>query len=136
MRLEIQKKVLELVSYARFPIVQYDPDTQIPSLTGEIEQPRVWVNEIQGNITDKAENSSRERKFCLRNWVFEAHLSFFSEVVVEEFLEECISEFKLCLEDGRKVEVNAGAYNVTHPVQQGNQSGTILKITLTANTRR
>tara|TARA_R110002167_G_scaffold64689_2_gene182933 strand:+ start:1457 stop:1870 length:414 start_codon:yes stop_codon:yes gene_type:complete len=134
-RLTIQTKILEVIKAGSFPVVQYDPTTGCPTLTGECVPPNVWVNEVQGSVTDSSRRGARTREFSLTPWIFEARIKFPVEVDTEEFITSELSEVKF--QDGTTlIVVNAGSYRVEHPVGQGSQKGTELIISLTVNTRR
>jgi len=138
-KVAIQKKIIELVESGTFYKVTYEkPDTNIPVLgdpvTGD-DLPKIWVNETSAKLDDSSASSSKDRQFNLMSWNFEARIMFREEVDCSEFFTKELSKLYI-QEDGYLTTVEAGGYNVQHPVTGGKQTGTYILLNLTANTRR
>ena len=136
-RIEVQKRLTEMLENGTFYKVVYDSLKQ-PAVTLDTLAPgSVAVNEINNGLSASVRDTSSVTHAPVRvNWRFEVMAEFSSEVSTDYFFE---NEFKNLYFEHEGLLVNvvsSGDVSVSHPPRHNSHNGTKLTIGLTVNTRR
>lgn len=83
--LRIQQAISDQFSVIDFPIYEVDPETCVPSLTGQTEKAKLAVFQLQERFGDKrCVNGGNERT----DWRWEVRIKFNNLVCLDDLLEE------------------------------------------------
>lgn len=132
LRVEIQKKLIELFRAGTFYVVSYDA-AGLPSTGAEKLIPEsVICNEVSSSLAKKAGN---DLTYTFSGWVFGVYCSFTKEVDYSEFVLEELKD--ICFTSNRCL-VNATAGNsivVQHPPRHG-EGGTQMRLNFNVTIKR
>lgn len=134
LRVDIQKKLIELFRAGTFYPVTYDV-SGIPTASSEKLAPStVLCNESSASIAAKADGQGLGYQFA--GWSFTVYLNFTKEIDYSEFV---LNELKDVIVNSGVVMATAsigGSVIVKHPPRQGAETGTELQFNISIKTRR
>lgn len=134
-RVEIQKKIVDLLEAGTFTKVIYSGRVPVDSVD-KASPKSVVVNELSGGLTDSARTGATSSDFVLTNWRFECRAEFTCEVDISYFMLNELRQINLNVDNLLVAIVPSGDFRVVHPPRDGSHNGTKLIIGLTVNTRR
>lgn len=133
LRVDIQKRLIDLFKKGDFPVVKYD-SSGIPSVADEKLIPAVLCNELSTGLVQKAD--SQGLGYVFNNWAFAVYCEFKKEVDLTGFI----------LDDLKDITFNSSGYLITasvggsvvikHPPRQGAETGTVAQFNFNIKIRR
>jgi hypothetical protein len=136
LRVDIQNKILDQIGDYSFYQVEYEKGTNRPiETTKVVTNYEAFVNEESYEFTTSPVYGSGTVSNHIAKWEITLILKFSVEVVMEDFLMNCMDDLTFTT-DKYLVKGAVKSAMVGHPVQHGANNGTLASIKINLQVRR